>query len=60
MLFGGAATQADMGKKVYVIDDETVDLVGVAVNDIYVGVIKEVLSATWVVISIDEAAQAGI
>ena len=59
MAFGGAATQADVGKKVYAVDDQTVDLVGVTANDVYVGVIKEVISAGWLVISIDEAAQAG-
>ena len=41
-----SATAADAGKKAYVIDDQTVDLAAVTTNDILVGKIVEVVSAS--------------
>ena len=46
--FSGTATQADTGKDVFVMDSQTVALAATATNDIKVGSIVEVLSATSV------------
>lgn len=56
-VYGGTATQADVGKAVYAVDDQTVDLVGVTTNDILVGYITEVLTATSVRVRINRAVQ---
>lgn len=41
-----AATAADCGKQVYAVDNQTVDLAANTTNDVLVGRIVEVLSAT--------------
>lgn len=41
-----SATIANVGDKVYVVDNQTVDLAAVTTNDVLVGVIVAVLSAT--------------
>lgn len=56
MTFGGTATEASCGTAVYVVDDSTVDLVGVTTNDIKVGTIVEFVSATVVRVRIDGCA----
>lgn len=52
MTFGGTATQASVGAKVYLVDDNVVDLAGVTTNDVLVGVITEFVSATKVRVAI--------
>ena len=48
----GDATVANCGTLVYVVDDQTVSLVGVTTNDVLVGRIVEVVSATTVRVDI--------
>lgn len=43
--FSGTAAQVDVGKKVYVVDDQTVALAATTTNDVLVGRITEVVSA---------------
>lgn len=50
-----AATQADVGKAVFVVDDQTVGLAATTDNDIYCGVIAAVESATQVWVDIHPA-----
>jgi len=55
---GGDATQAVLGKEVYVVDNQTVDDDDAATtNDIKCGVIAEVVSASQVRIRIDSYAR---
>ncbi len=42
--FSGTASQADVGKQVYVVDDQTVGLAATTTNDVLVGRITEVVS----------------
>lgn len=46
--FSGTATQADVGKAVYMSDDNTVALAATTTNDVLVGRIVEFVSATKV------------
>jgi hypothetical protein len=46
--FSGTATQADVGKKVYAVDDQTVALAATTTNDNLVGRIVEFISASKV------------
>ena len=39
-------TQADVGKRVYLVDNQTVGLLATTTNDVFVGVITEVVSAS--------------
>ena len=57
---GETLTVADVGKKVYITDDQTFAFVGTTTNDVYIGKIEEFISANEAIISIDEAAKAGI
>lgn len=51
---GGDATQAIVGKEVYIVDNQTVDEdAGITTNDIKCGVISEIVSATQVRVRID-------
>ena len=50
-----AATQADIGKKVYAVDNDTVSKT--STNQTYVGTISEVVSATRVMVDLDPLAQ---
>lgn len=52
VVFGGTATIADVNTLVYVVDNQTVDLVGVTTNDVLVGRIVEFISATKVRVDI--------
>ena len=47
-----AATIADIGKAVFIVDDDTVDLAATTTHDIYCGVIVAVESTTRVWVSI--------
>lgn len=47
----GGVTQADIGKKVYAVDNDTLSLT--ATNQVYVGTITEIVSATDVMVSLD-------
>lgn len=49
-----AATQADVGKRVYAVDNDTVSKT--STNQTYVGTISEVLSATSVMVDLDPLA----
>lgn len=55
-VFGGTATIADVNTLVYAVDNQTVDLVGVTTNDILVGRIVEVVTATKVRVDIRDRA----
>jgi hypothetical protein len=48
-------TQANAGNKVYLVDDQTVALAAVTTNDIFCGVIVEVISSTEAWIDIEPA-----
>lgn len=50
---GFSATQANVGDKVYASDNQTVDLAGNLTNDILVGVIVEVVSASALRVKLD-------
>lgn len=52
VVFGGTATIADVNTLVYVVDNQTVDLVGVTTNDVLVGRIVEFISASKVRVDI--------
>lgn len=52
MAFSGTATQADVGKKVYAVDDQTVALAATTTNDVLVGRITEFISASKVRVAI--------
>lgn len=52
MNFGGTATQATVGQKVYLVDDNVVDLAAVTTNDVLVGVVTEFISANVVRVAI--------
>lgn len=52
VVFGGTATIADVNTLVYVVDNQTVDLIGVTTNDVLVGRIVEFISATKVRVDI--------
>jgi hypothetical protein len=54
--FTGTATQATVGQKVYLSDDNTVAVAATTTNDVYCGDVVEFLSATSVRIRIDLAA----
>ncbi len=51
-VFSGTATQADVGKKVYCVDTQTVALAATTTNDVLVGKITEFISATKVRVDI--------
>ena len=53
-VFGGTATIADVNTLVYVVDNATVDLVGVTTNDVLVGRIVEFVTATKVRVDIND------
>jgi hypothetical protein len=55
-VFGGTATIADVNTLVYVVDNQTVDLVGVTTNDVLVGRIVEFVTATKVRVDIRDRA----
>lgn len=50
-----AATQANVGDKVYLVDDETVGLAATTTNDIYCGIIAGYIDATHVWVDIEPA-----
>lgn len=50
--FSGTASQADVGKQVYIVDSQTVALAATTTNDVLVGRITEVVSANVVRVSI--------
>ena len=50
-----AVTQADVNKKVYAVDNDTVSLT--STNQTYVGTISEIVSATKVMVDLDPLAQ---
>lgn len=56
VVFAGTATIADVNTLVYVVDNQTVDLVGVTTNDVTAGRIVEFLTATKVRIDIRDRA----
>jgi len=56
VVFGGTATIADVNTLVYVVDNQTVDLVGVTSNDVLVGRIVEFVTATKVRVDIRDRA----
>ncbi len=49
---GSAVDETDIGTQVFIVDDETVDLVGVTTNDVLVGTIVNVISANVVKVRI--------
>lgn len=51
--FSGTATEADCGKLVYLVDDQTVALAATTTNDIACGYITEYVSASKVMVRID-------
>lgn len=55
MTMGTAITQANIGDKVYLVDDQTVDLAANTTNDILCGVIAEYYSTTQAWIDIEPA-----
>lgn len=55
-VFAGTATIADVNTLVYVVDNQTTDLVGVTTNDVLVGRIVEFVSATKVRVDIRDRA----
>lgn len=55
--FSGTASQADLGKAVYLVDDNTVALAATTTNDVLCGYIQEFVSASTVRIRIDRAVQ---
>ena len=59
LLATGTASQAWVGFKVYISDDNTVALVGVAGNDCYCGTCVKYVDATHVLVQIDGAASDG-
>ena len=52
---GSAISQANVGDKVYLVDDQTVELAAQTTNDIYCGVIAEYLDSTHAWIDIKPA-----
>jgi hypothetical protein len=50
-----AATQADVGKAVYAVDDQTVALAAGSTNKVYAGVIAGVIDGTHVWVDFDRA-----
>lgn len=50
--FSGTANQAAVGVKAYLVDDNTVALVGTTTNDVLVGTIVEFISASKVRVAI--------
>jgi hypothetical protein len=50
--FSGTATQADVGKLVYVVDDSTVGLAATTTNDVLVGKLVEFVNASTVRVKI--------
>ena len=52
MVFGGTATIADVNTLVYVSDNQTVNLAGALTNDVLVGRIVELVTATKVRVDI--------
>lgn len=50
--FSGTAAQADVGKQVYAVDSQTVALAATTLNDVLVGRITEVVSASVVRVKI--------
>jgi hypothetical protein len=50
---GGNITAAHLGQTAYMLDDQTVGLVGDATNDIKVGIIEQVDATLGVLVSID-------
>ncbi len=50
--FSGTAAQADVGKQVYIVDSQTVALAATTTNDVLVGRITEVVSASVVRVAI--------
>lgn len=52
-----AVTQADVGKNVYAVDDQTVDLAAATTNDVWIGTIVKVESAAVVWVDIEPAVQ---
>lgn len=52
---GHAITQANQGDKVYLVDDQTVDLTANTTNDIYCGVIAEIIDSDEAWIDIEPA-----
>jgi len=56
---GQTASQAWVGFKVYITDDNTVDLVGTPTNDVYVGRCVAYISANLIKVDIGDAASAG-
>jgi len=57
--YAGTATQADVGAKVYVADDQTIDLIADTTNDILVGIIARMEASSKLWIEIDTAVQGG-
>lgn len=57
LAFSGTATQADVGKRVYVVDDQTVGLAQPGTGNVFAGVITEYVSASQVWVDIEPAAK---
>lgn len=55
MIMDMAITRADLGKKVFLVDDQTADLEGNVSNAVFCGVIAEYISATKAYIDIEPA-----
>jgi hypothetical protein len=53
--FGTAISQANVGDNVFLVDDQTVDLIGNVTNGIFCGVIAEYIDATHAYIDIEPA-----
>ncbi len=54
-IMGTAITQANVGDNVFLVDDQTVDLIGNVTNAIYCGTIAEYIDATHAFIDIEPA-----
>ncbi|KQC03145.1 MAG: hypothetical protein APR55_07105 [Methanolinea sp. SDB] len=55
MAFGTAISIANVGDSVYIVDDQTVDLVGDTTHDIFAGIIAEYIDTTHAWVDIEPA-----
>jgi len=59
MTISGTITQANVGNKVFLVDDQTVGLAATTTNDIFCGVIVEYIDSTHAYVDIEPAVNLG-
>lgn len=59
MAFSGSISQANVGNKVFLVDDQTVGLAATTTNDIFCGVIVEYIDSTYAYVDIEPAVNLG-